>query len=328
MRHLSSLQSWLVDADPKQSLTKQSAFLCAALAYLAETTCEALGGDQFDRVGRAAAMLSLLTKIDDEVIDSMAFHGGRATDRGLLRRRTWAQLMPTLQSILTGVPALDEGRCRLAACLGRDVADLALSPRRLVELTGLIAHGWSVQVDAVDVFTAHPNQVTLDQVMRVTAEISGAWLMMVAMMGTLTAQRNFTDAEQAAFFTWGLHIQSADALCDLDKDLACGLVGTRVGQLGFAALGDRWLELSSAQAYRQVADLDLDLACLPADVGRCTRALSSLGGVAETLASIHGFLLGRYLLNPHCKRKHDAAEFLPFVSQADGWLSLYKHARG
>src|SRR5262249_23130679 len=52
---------------------------------------------------------------------------------------------------------------------------------RLERLLATIAFGWEVQVEAVATLTSHPAHVTREQVDAVTRDISGAWLLMVAM---------------------------------------------------------------------------------------------------------------------------------------------------
>jgi hypothetical protein len=67
-------------------------------------------------------MLSLLTKIDDQVIDALEFHGGPPAcgrDLQALERKTRAYLAPTLASIRSGRPDTAQPRCVLAAALGR-----------------------------------------------------------------------------------------------------------------------------------------------------------------------------------------------------------------
>jgi hypothetical protein len=78
----------------------------------------------------------------------------------------------------------------------------------------------------VAVLSKPPRDTTLDEVTRVTAEISGAWLMGVAEIGTLGTRRTFGPPERAAFLARGFAIQSADALCDFDKDAADGLTSS------------------------------------------------------------------------------------------------------
>ena len=116
-------------ADPGGRVVPRSRLLCAALGSLAEACYGGLGGGlggrgRAEEVGDAAALLSLLTKLDDQVIDAPAFH------RGLSRRdageKTRAFLAPTLTSICEARPAAPAGRCLLAAELGARLRRLAL----------------------------------------------------------------------------------------------------------------------------------------------------------------------------------------------------------
>jgi|ETNmetMinimDraft_26_1059896.scaffolds.fasta_scaffold55141_2 hypothetical protein len=64
------LAPWVDPADPDHRVSDRSRLLCAGLAQLALACYQALGGSRQPReVAAAAALLSLLTKIDDQVID-------------------------------------------------------------------------------------------------------------------------------------------------------------------------------------------------------------------------------------------------------------------
>ena len=89
--HLRPLAGLIASADIEGRVSARSRVLCCGLACLARACYGALGGTrQIEAVGEAAAMLSLLTKIDDEVIDALAFHGGTARARSSRSRPTHA----------------------------------------------------------------------------------------------------------------------------------------------------------------------------------------------------------------------------------------------
>ncbi len=304
-RFLQRVEPVLQPADPAGSIRVRSRILCCGLVELALATRCALGSTRsVEQVGDAAAMLSLLTKLDDEVIDDLAFHGGRHTDRAEVRHRTQAWLAPTLESIRTGRSVDGSARCELAATLGRSLEALAEDPEQLARQHAIIARGWAIQVDAVTTLSADPASLTVEQVDRVTADISGAWLMMIAQVGALGAPRMFTQEEENAFFTWGLHIQRADALCDLDKDLADGLITTSPGWRTWQRDPVAFLAAVDAGRHHEVFALlakhGTDLSALPAPevLDQAHMALADLGRVPCLLRWIHRFLVGRYVRHP------------------------------
>jgi hypothetical protein len=253
-------------------------------------------------VGRVAAMLAMLTKIDDEVIDGLAFHGGAATDRAELRARTRAFVAPTLASVRAARPASDEPRCAFAAALGAALRDLAGDPARLDHLIAAVAAGWEVQVSAVAVLTSHPAATTRAAVAEVTRAISGAWLSMIAMVGTLPddAARAFTPEEEAQFFAWGWAIQRADALADLEKDLADGHRASWAGFLlwerggaAYPAAVDRG-DVAAVRALVRAHGVDRDSLPDAAEAAALGGALAGLGRVPALLAWIHAYLVCRY----------------------------------
>jgi hypothetical protein len=293
-------------ADPAGLVEPRSRALCAGLGLLGVETYRALGGvERASDVGLAAAMLSLLTKVDDQVIDGARFHGGASTDRAELRARTRAFLAPTLASVRAASAANDEPRCALAARLGRALSDLGGEAARRERLLAMIEEGWEIQVDAVATLTSHPASVTRGEVARVTRRISGAWLAMIAMVGTLPADaaRPLARAEEEGFFTWGWAIQRADALADLAKDLADGHLSSYPGRLLWeraprafeAAVGG-----DPARVYRLVREHAVDRACLPdaAETAALAGELAGLGAVPSLLGWIHRFLVGRYVAHP------------------------------
>ncbi|MCR9163897.1 MAG: hypothetical protein ACE37F_22400 [Nannocystaceae bacterium] len=277
--------------------------LCASLGLLAEDAALALGATRtVEAAGDAAALLSLLTKVDDEVIDAADFHGGpmRRGGHRALRRRVRSYLAPTLDSVLTGRPATDEARCVLAAEVGRQLQRLAGSRDRLDRLHGVLAAGWETQVRAVDILSRHPGESTPADVARVTASISGDWLLMITMVGGLPpdASREISDAEIAAFDRWGWHIQRADALADFIKDVGEGLANSWAGMTCERRFGSAYHE---AVVRRDVAALERMLgecahACVAtaAEVETSAHEVVGLGDVAGDLAWIHGMLLGRW----------------------------------
>lgn len=269
--------------DPEGSISPSSRRLCAGLGVLAR----AAGGDA--RHGLAGAMLSLLTKLDDQVIDGLPFHAGlsRPEAHGKTRR----YLAPTLASIRSGAPANDEERCMFAARLGRLLRSLG----DCTHVLDTIARGWEVQAVAVSTLTRHASEVTLDEVAAVTRAISGVWLLMIAEVGTIGA-RPFSSEERDAFLLWGDAIQKADALNDLTKDIADG---------HWATFPLRLLYERSPAAYhaaRAGGDVDALLdahhvpaACFdPSTVRRAEAAHASLGDVPVLLRWIHDHLMARY----------------------------------
>jgi hypothetical protein len=312
-RWLAALEPALDAADPEGRVSPQSRLLCAGLGLLGSAAHRALGGEaRAEEVGRAGAMLSLLTKIDDQIIDAPSFHG--RLDREALPAATRAFLAPTLQSLRTARPASGEPRCALAADLGRALRDLAADEGRLARVLGTIAAGWEVQVEAVRVLTSHPVAVTRAEVAAVTRAISGAWLLMIARLGELPreARRAFTSAEEEAFFAWGWAIQRTDAAADLAKDLADGHLASWPGYLLWERAPAAYLDAAArgdaAAIYGLIRAHDVDLACLPdaAERAALDALLPDLGEVRALLAFIHDYLTRRYLAHPLCLRR-DAA---------------------
>ncbi len=306
-RYLAEVGPAFDTADPGGLVSPRSRTLCAALGLLAEAAYRALGGrGQVAEVGRAAAMLSLLTKVDDQVIDALPFHEGALTDRNTLRARTRAYLAPTLASVRDAHPATAEPRCAFAAALGKALRDLGGVPERREHLLATIAAGWEIQVEAVAVLTAHPATVTREQVARVTRSISGAWLLMIAMVGTLPSDttRAFSPAEEAAFFAWGWAIQRADALADLAKDLADGHLSSWPGVLLWERAGGAYLDAAlrtgtaDVYALARAHGVDRDVLPLRSEIASLGTTLADLGEVPALLAWIHRHLAGRYWAHP------------------------------
>lgn len=313
-RWLAELGPSIGAADPEGLVGAQSRLLCAGLGVLGVAAHRALGGDEnrAEDVGRAGAMLSLLTKIDDQVIDAPAFHQG---DRATLTTRTRAFLAPTLASIRDARPANAEPRCTLAADLGCALRSLAASQDRLDRVLATIAYGWEVQVEAVRVLTARPDLITRPEIAQTTRSISGVWLLMIARLGELPsgARRAFTPEEEDAFYAWGWAIQRADAIADLAKDLADG----HLSSWPAFALWERAPELTrdaiargdAAAIYGLLRKHRIDDACLPdePESDALARSLPDLGEVRSLLAFVHGYLVQRYLAHPHCQRRGSEA---------------------
>lgn len=293
-RFLEPLEGLVERADPRGTVAPRSRVLCAALGSLSQATYWGLGGtERIEEIGVAGAALSLLTKVDDEVIDDVSFHG--RGPRCALRGRTRRYLAPTLESIRTGAPYDRQPRCRLAADVGRRIAELAECERRN-RLLALITRGWSIQVDAVWCLSSAPRDMLLERVAEVTRNISGAWLSMIAMIGAVTAEtRALTDDEIEAIFDWGFHIQRADALADLDKDRRQGLQCTWVGKL----LSSSSEPTTTQEAYRRVAELGIDRSSVPAaaEVERLACRLVALPELHRQLHWIHRFLVHRYVVH-------------------------------
>jgi hypothetical protein len=270
--------------DPGGSISPSSRQLCAGLGVLSQA---AVGGGA--DVGMAGAMLSLLTKLDDQVIDARAFHEGLT--REAAREKTRRYLAPTLASIRSGAPADDEERCVFAARLGRKLRSLG----DCSQLIDTIARGWEVQATAVSTLTRHASEVTLEEVEAVTRDISGVWLLMIAEIGTIGARR-FTEGERAAFLLWGDAIQKADALNDLPKDIADGHWSTYPLRLLYERAPEAY------EAARGGADVDALLerhgiaaACFDASiVERAAAAHVALGELPLLLRWIHEHLTARW----------------------------------
>jgi hypothetical protein len=315
--HLRPLSGLLAAANVNGRVNPRSAALCCGLACLARACYAALGGHRHvELVGEAAAMLALLTKIDDEIIDSLEFHGGplaRDREPHALDRRTRAYLAPTLASIRAAAPQTTEPRCVLAARLGLALRELACTRQRLDHLIDTIAFGWEVQVRAVRLLSSDPRTVDPAAIEAVTADISGAWLLMVTMVGELPedARRPIDTREEAAFYRFGLHVQTADALADLHKDTADGLVASRVGVRLAAREPDLWQRALTtgelAPLYRGMVDHAIDLATFPGatELDALDGALSGLGLVPTWLRWIHAFLSWRWWVHPLCPRTLD-----------------------
>lgn len=281
----------------------RSRILCAALGVLAQDAGRALGAStSLPAVTEAASLLSLLTKVDDEVIDGAAFHGGplRRGGHRALRRRVRSYLAPTLDSLLSGRPAVAEARCELAARVGRQLHALAATPDRLDRLLGVIAGGWETQVRAVDLLSRHPAETSMAQVAHVTAAISGDWLLMITMVGGLPAdaQREVSEGEMEAFARWGWHIQRADALADFVKDAREGLANSWAGRVCFERWGEDYVR-ALVRADVDTLDSMLDDCapeCLadPSALRDAARALDTLGEVPVGLTWIQAMLVGRW----------------------------------
>ena len=323
-------------ADPTGSVAPRNRLLCAGLGLLGVAAYRALGGvGREAEVGRAGAMLSLITKIDDQVIDALDFHGGAITDRDELCRRTRAFLAPTLVSIrdarapnappnarnappnarnarnappnARNAPrAPPDPRCAFAAELGVALRALAADGARLDRVLATIAAGWEVQVEAVRVLTSHPSAVTRAEVAAVTRSISGLWLLMIARLGELPgdASRAFTPAEEEGFLAWGWAIQRADALADLAKDLADGHLSSWPGRLLWERAPEAYLDAAArgdaTAIYALLRAHEVERDCLPdaAEAKRLEAALPALGEVPDLLAWIHAYLARRYLGHP------------------------------
>jgi hypothetical protein len=304
-RRLAAPWSRFVDAADVEGLVlPRSRWLCAGLGELAGVTFDALARDPSpsvrEDVTRAAAGLSLLTKVDDQRIDGRDFHAN--IPRDALRDQTRAYLAPTLGSVGEGRTKNAEPRCELAAEVGRSFARLAAEDARRKNLLDLIARGWETQVDAVATFTAHPREVDGHWLDDVTARVSGLWLAMMCAVGTLpgAAGRSLRAQEERAILQWGLWMQRADALADLGRDLADGLTCTAAGH----ALWSRDPEgYGRALASGDAPTLDalvrrygIDRALRP-DVrtrAELVASLASLGELASLLEWTLDHLLGRY----------------------------------
>ncbi|EYF03526.1 Hypothetical protein CAP_5510 [Chondromyces apiculatus DSM 436] len=305
-------------ADPEGRVTPRSRLHGAALGQLAVLTYEALGGRKHaEQVGACAAALSLLAKIDDEIIDRRDFHGGMRERRRAVRARTEAFLAPSLASLGSGLAATAEPRCAYAASVGRRLAQIAESRVRLHHVLSVIAEGWRTQIDAVVTLSSHPGEVSLAEVAGVTRRISGAWFLMVALIGALPddVSRPLTEDEEEAIQDWGFHIQRADALADLQKDVDDGLISTFAGRILWEREPSRYLPAcrarDAAALYQMTAQHRVDEACLRGGepIASLGARLRGLGQVHAMLTWVHGYHLGRYLDHPLCRRRGDDPAF-------------------
>lgn len=311
VRQLAPVGALLDDADPGALVAPRNRMLCAGLGLLSVLAYKAFGGRQRERdVERAGALLSLLTKVDDQVIDGPGFHGCGAPDRCEIQERTTRYLDPTLRSLQEARPVLDEGRCRLAAELGGALRALAADPARLQRTLDEIALGWSVQARAVALLSARPGSVARPDIEQVTTAISEVWLRMMARVGELPADaRGQIDPEVACFSGWGRWIQRADALADLAKDTADGLCsslpGLRLWELDPGGYERACREGDSDWFYRAMRAHGVDRELLPTAAQLADPALSpaSLGELPALLRHIHGFLAWRY---EAAQRREDA----------------------
>ena len=326
--HLKRCEPLLAAADAQGTVSLASRLLCAGLAALGLEAYRALGGrGHAADVGTAAAMLALLTKVDDQVIDSADFRGDVGSEPDTIAARVRRHLAPTLASIRARVPVTAEPRCVLAAELGERFQALCGDPRRLEHLHSVLASGWEIQAQGVCTLCSHPGVVAPGRVARVTRDISGAWLLMITLVGTLPpdAARPLRAAEEESFFEWGQYIQQADALADLDKDTQEGLVCSVPGQLAYRFDPEAFLAATARgdgrALYGLYARSGADLACLP-EAGhrrRLLAPLASLGGVGPLLEWIHGFLLWRYTQHRDCRRSARHPKVWPLLHDQRGW---------
>lgn len=297
-------------ADARAPVAPRTVRLCAALGELAGVVYDALSPTPDDdtrmAVTEAAAALALLTKIDDQVIDGRAFHGGSKTSREALHRTTTAYLAPTLDSLRTARPRYDEPRCALAAFTGQRLRALACDDPRLASFLALASRGWDTQVDAVVTFTAHPSTVSAARIARVSARVSALWLSMVCSIGTLplAAPARARPRWLRGMLRWGRWIHRADALADLARDLDDGLLSTAVlhslWTLAPGAFDDALRRRDHGAVYALVRELGVDAAMRPppAALERATRDLADLGALAAHLGWVHASLIGRYESHP------------------------------
>ncbi len=281
------------EADPGGSVLPRSRVLCAGLAELAAGVLGTLGPlEREPEVTDLAASLSLLTKIDDEVIDSLVFHGGSKTDRESLREKTKNFLNETWLSIEACEPHSREPRCLLAARVGRRMRALAASEASLMALLDLVRDGWQTQVDAVASLTDDSQQVDRAEIDRITRRISGDWLALIAACGTLPSGSHLSSEEVEAIRDAGAFIQRADSLADLEKDQREGLTSTWA-----ACEIARLAPASSLPAmYRSASLLDLERRAWPSVAAlTCMRhQLARFPDLLQALEWIRLMLLSRY----------------------------------
>jgi len=294
---LARLATSITTGDPAGLVPLRSRLLCATLGDLATACYAGLGGTSRAReVGDAAALLSLLTKIDDQVIDSPAFHGGLSPAAAAARTRAF--LAPTLASIQRARPANGEGRCLLAADLGERLRRLS-APSRLEAFLAMVARGWAVQTEAVATLSRHPAETDPDHILDLTARVGGYWLGGVSLVGALPPEaRPLAPQTFAGFLGWGLKIQSADALADLEKDLRERLLSSLpLSRLHAADPSGCTRALRSDDRvwiYAQLRGWGIDQALLSVPAG----VPAPPGGLPDLLGRIHLHLAGRYRAHP------------------------------
>ncbi len=331
-----SILPLLEEADPEGTISAQSRKLCASLGALAQACYAELGGVVHqEAVGRAAALLSLLTKLDDQVIDGLGFHGRLHSDRVSVEARVRAYLAPTLRSIFEAKAETAEPRCALAAELGRSLRAISAHPARLSSLLEWIAKGWEIQAQGVAWFSTHPAPQQLAAIEEITAQISGAWLLMITLVGTLPedASRMLTLDEQEAYGAWGRWIQSADALADFAKDCADGMGNSVAGHRLWLARPARYLDAYKrgdlARLYTMLEETQTDTSLLPpvAAIENLEERLSSLPSLVRMLRWIQRFLIQRYLYHPLCAREPSHPSFAAYTTKgalpSDPWLASY-----
>ena len=274
-RFSSLLSSW-----PSVGVEPRSRILCCGLSELALELHRSLGGTEPERVGLLAAALSLVTKVDDQVIDAPELHRGVPTRA--LRERTRAYLVPTVDALLTGRTNLP--RCELAAWVGRGLRAL----ERFDAYAPLVWRGLEVQVDAVATFTRHPSEVSLNEVEQVTTEVSAVWLELIATIGALPSSARWpTRAELGAFELAGKWIQRVDALADLQKDLG-------EGHRSSFPLHRLWaIDPNERDPERGILRHGIDRECVAPAWARAE--WESAIGIGHLFSGIHDHLHGRYL---------------------------------
>ncbi|MDF1663000.1 MAG: hypothetical protein P1V97_14590 [Planctomycetota bacterium] len=328
---LRELRSVIALADPQSLVKAKPKFLCCALGLLGQVTYDALGGtERRDEVGRAGAQLSILTKIDDQVIDDLTFHKGSALSFEEAREKTKDYLAPTLQSIKTGIPANEEGRSVLGARLGQELKVLAGGQHsRLNQVIDWIEDGWTIQTQAVATLSRHSAELSLEAVEKVTRDISGAWLLMISALGSLPqdAGRSLTAAEREGFYNFGWHIQRADALADMAKDLTDGLISSYPDRLLYSIDNGQYERCIQEQdpkfIYQVCQAREIDKMCMPraGELTQCAEQLSALGALPDLLNWIHGFLTWRYIVHPQSRRSEDSVEFKEYFARSRQYRS-------
>lgn len=337
-----ALTRWapLVDrADPAGSVSPASRLLCAGLGHLAAATLAsthpAPSSALLREVADLAALLALLTKIDDQVIDDPGFHRRGALDEQACASRVRRYLAPTLVALRGGVvPAgtqqADLGRCTLAADLGRRLRRLGRGGTGLAQLMRWIERGWEVQAQAVAALSRPPGHADEQAINHLTREISGCWLLFIALVGAVPRGcRPLQPRETDAFLSWGGWIQRADALADLHKDVAEGLISSAplvaLATRERALVEQAWRGAPCAPIDAALVRHELDRAACPgtAELRRLDGALAGLGALPVLLRWIEGFLLQRYLDRPSCARAPEA-DFLQALLEPDQRWAAYQ----
>ena len=326
LRQWPLLNAIMGDDDLDEPLSQGTALLCCGLGLLSLEVYLSLGGKQhIEEVERAAALFSLVSKIDDQRVDARNFHAG--LDKDDVQVRAELYLHATLDSIEAGLPLHDEPRLRLAAALGSTLQDLAGGSSRLERFSQLLDLGVELQVATTTGFTSPPSEVPMDTIEVLTADTPLAWFAAILSIGTLPedAERGLSSAETEALRAWACYLQWADNLADLEKDLEQGHTSCYLGRSLWEQHPKEYEDAVEkgdwAAVYHLLAEEDLDRSLLPDQehLEELGEALAELGGLQDLFAWIHRFLITRYVEHRFCARSHRDEEFAAYHGALPAW---------